>query len=91
MTETTPAHVASQATIVDALSLRDLTVIGLMKAHDGPAALLRSARGRIARVNAGSTAFGVTVTAIADDHVLITDRSGTTTALRVPGREAAAS
>jgi hypothetical protein len=85
MTETTPAYVAEIATIPDAIDLRNLTVIGLMQAHDGPAALLRSARGRIARVQPGSEIFGVKVTAIGDAQVLLTDRSGQTHAAVVAG------
>jgi len=91
MTEQTPAQVARAATIQDALGMGNLTVIGLMRAHDGPAALLRSSRGRIARVTAGSRAFGYVVTAIADDYLLIADRSGASYRLTVPGRDAAAS
>ena len=56
-----------------------------MWAHDGHAALLRSARGRIARVQTGTQVFGVTVTAIADNQVVLADRSGQTQTLGVPG------
>jgi hypothetical protein len=85
MSETTPALVAAQATQPDVISLGSLTVIGVMQAHDGPAALLRSARGRIVRVQAGQSIFGVEVTAIGETQVMLTDRSGETHALVVPG------
>ncbi len=85
MSETTPALVAVNATRPDVLALRSLTVIGVMQAHDGKAAILRSGRGQIARVQAGTRVFGVTVTAIGDDHVVLADRSGQTQAVGVPG------
>ncbi len=85
MSEQTPALAAAKATRADALTLNDLTVIGLMQAHDGPAALLRSPRGRIARVQVGAQAFGVTITGIGDDQVILTTRGGDTRAMRVAG------
>jgi len=85
MTEQTPAHVAANATRPDAIELRDLTVIGIMRAFDGPAALLRSGRGRIARVQVGTQVFPVTVTAIANDQVVLTNRSGQAQAVTVAG------
>lgn len=85
MSDTTPALAAANATRPDVLALRSLTVIGVMRAHDGQAALLRSARGRIARVQTGAQVFGVTVTAIGDDHVILADRSGQTQTVGVPG------
>ncbi|MFG5380131.1 hypothetical protein [Yoonia sp. R2-816] len=77
MTETTPAHVAAKATIADAIDLSQLTLLGVMQAHDGPAALLRSPRGRIERVQMGARAFGYTVAAVGDRQVQLTDRRGT--------------
>lgn len=85
MSDTTSALVAANATRADVLDLRSLTVIGVMHAHDGRAAILRSARGRIARVQAGAQVFGVTVTAIADNHVILADRSGQAQTVGVPG------
>jgi hypothetical protein len=85
MSEQTPALVADTATRADVLSLRSLTVIGLMRTQEGHVALLRSARGRIARVQAGVEVFGVRVAAISDTQVLLTDRSGQTHALVVAG------
>mgnify|MGYP001803145804 FL=1 len=76
MTEQTSALVATNATRPDALNLWSLTLIGVMQAHDGPAALLRSGRGRIARVQVGMQAFGVTVMAISDDRVILRNRLG---------------
>ena len=85
MSEQTPALAAANATRPDALTLNDLTVIGLMQAHDGPAALLRSPRGRIARVQVGARVFGVTVTGIGVDQVILTTRGGQTIAVSVAG------
>lgn len=85
MSDQTPTLVADTATQPDVLSLRSLTVIGLMRTQDGQVALLRSARGKIARVQAGTDVFGVRVTAISDTQVLLTDRSGQTHALVVVG------
>ncbi|MEM9786465.1 MAG: hypothetical protein AAF801_08170 [Pseudomonadota bacterium] len=85
MTEQTSPLVAANATRQDVLDLRGLTVIGVMRAHDGPAALLRSGRGRIARVQVGARAFGVTITAIADDRVVLTARSGASQTVAVAG------
>lgn len=85
MSDQTPTLVADTATQPDVLSLRSLTVIGLMRTQDGQVALLRSAGGKIARVQAGTDVFGVHVTAISDTQVLLTDRSGQTHALVVAG------
>ena len=76
MTETTPAHVAAKATIADALDLSTLSLLGIMQAHDGPAALLRSPRGRVERVQIGARAFGYTVAAVGDRQVQLTDHTG---------------
>lgn len=85
MTDITPANVAASATQPAAISLHDLTVIGVFIASNSAAVLLRSARGRIARVSAGDQAFGVVVAAISEDQVILTDRSGKQYALIVPG------
>ncbi len=85
MSEETPALAAAKATQPDVLALNDLTVIGLMNAHDGPAALLRSPRGQFARVQVGARVFGVTVTGIGDDQLILTTRGGQTKAITVAG------
>ncbi|HEV8034999.1 hypothetical protein [Yoonia sp.] len=83
--ETTTSRLPGQkATLPDTLDLRELSVIGLMDAHDGIAALLRSSRGEIARVQVGDSAFGVQITAIGDAQVLLTDRWGRTQSLGLP-------
>ena len=74
----------AKATLPDALELNTLSVIGLMEAHDGVAALLRSSRGQIARVSVGDQVFGVQVTAIGDAQILLTDRWGRTQSLALP-------
>lgn len=73
-----------KATMPDALALNRLAVIGLMDGQNGMAALLRSSRGQIARVRVGETAFGVQITAIGDEQVLLTDRWGRTQSLELP-------
>ena len=78
------ALVAEKATMPDALALDALSVIGLIAAHDGATALLRSSRGDVARVHVGDEAFGVHVTAIGEDLVLLTDRCGRTQSLQLP-------
>ncbi|PJI91484.1 hypothetical protein BC777_0312 [Yoonia maricola] len=80
----TSAVAGTAATMPDALALNQLAVIGVMDAYDGTAALLRSARGQIARVTVGDRAFGVRVTAIGDTQVLLTDRWGQTKSLQLP-------
>jgi hypothetical protein len=73
-----------KATMPDALALNSLAVIGVMNAHDGMAALLRSSRGEIARVSVGDAAFGVQITAIGEEQVILTDRWGRTQSLALP-------
>lgn len=86
MSNETPSSVLAEAkaTLPDALELNTLSVIGLMEAHDGVAALLRSSRGQIARVSVGDEVFGVQVTAIGDAQILLTDRWGRTQSLALP-------
>lgn len=81
---TTAGIAGTKATLPDTLELRALSVIGLMDAHDGIAALLRSSRGEIARVRVGDSAFGVKITAIGDAQILLTDRWGRTQSLALP-------
>ena len=83
--ETNGADVAAaKATLPDALALNELSVIGLMNTSNGQAALLRSSRGDIARVTVGEEVFGVRVTAISDEQILLTNRWGRTEALALP-------
>lgn len=74
----------ANATLPDALAMHALTVIGLIRTNAGTSALLRSARGQIARVQVGQQAFGRQVTAIGDDQILLTNRWGQTEALTLP-------
>ncbi|WP_341366173.1 pilus assembly protein PilZ [Yoonia sp. BS5-3] len=85
MSEQTPPQVAEKATIADAIDLRQLTLLGVMHAFDGPAALLRSGRGQIARVQTGGQAFGYRVAAIGDDQVQLIGRQGQLYALGLAG------
>lgn len=75
---------AQTATVPAALELNNLNLIGLMAGQNGAAALLRASNGKIARVSAGDVAFGVTVTAIGEDMILMTDRWGRTRSLALP-------
>ena len=84
MSEPTPALAAEKATLPDALELHTLALIGLIDAQGGPAALLRSAQGQIARVHVGEVAFGANITAIGTDQVILTDRWGRTQTLTLP-------
>ncbi len=81
---TTSALAGVKATVPEALDLNTLAVIGVMDAHDGMAALLRSSNGQIARVSVGDEAFGVQITAIGDTQVLLTNRWGRTQSLALP-------
>ncbi|WP_375254370.1 hypothetical protein [Yoonia sp.] len=81
MSEQETALAEAKATVQDVLDLKSLSLIGLIDGHLGAAALLRSERGQIARVAAGESVFGVTIAAIGDDRVQMTDRSGRTKSL----------
>ncbi|WP_322889377.1 MULTISPECIES: hypothetical protein [unclassified Yoonia] len=83
--DTSPAAV--QATTPDALALDRLTLIGLFSTTEGPAALLRAADGQVARIVPGMQTMGLTVTAIGDTQVLITDSAGVTFAMQLPPRD----
>lgn len=85
MSETTPDRVAQSATLSDILPMNGLTIIGIFTTHDGPAALLRSSRGKVERVIPGAKTLGVTITAIGDDRVMLVDSNGTSHTLAVPG------
>lgn len=78
------AIAGANATVPDALALNTLAVIGLFNTSNGATALLRSSRGEIARVSVGEEAFGVQVTAIGDDQILLINRWGRTEALQLP-------
>jgi hypothetical protein len=84
MSEPDPVLAGQKATQPDALDLSELSVIGLIDGHSGAAALLRSSKGDIARVTPGDAVFGVTITAIGDAQILLTDRWGRTQSLQLP-------
>ncbi|MFK7751118.1 MAG: hypothetical protein AB8B51_01080 [Sedimentitalea sp.] len=84
MAEPDPALAGAKATMSDALELNALSVIGVIDGHNGTAALLRSARGQIARVSTGETIFGITVNGIGEDRIVMTDRWGRTQSLALP-------
>jgi len=84
MPEAGNQNAAEAATIHDAIDLRALQVLGIMTAHDGPVALLRSSRGQIARIGLGGQAFGVEVIAIGQNSVTVKDRWGKSGALSLP-------
>ena len=84
MANTTDALAGQHATRDDVLDLRALQLLGVLQAHDGAVALLRSSRGDVARVQVGQQAFGMQVTAIGTDRVMLTNRWGQTEALALP-------
>lgn len=84
MAEPDPAFAGQKATLPDVLDVDVLSVIGVIDGHNGVAALLRSSRGQIARVTPGDAAFGVTVTAIGEGQILLTDRWGRSQSLQLP-------
>lgn len=84
MADQHPIIAEDKATRSDALDLRSLTVIGVMHGSGGTAALLRSSGGDIVRVSVGEEAFGIRVTAIGDDRILMIDRWGRTHSLALP-------
>lgn len=85
MSQQTPPQVAQTAAQPDVLPLRELTLIGLFSGPQGNRALLRSGRGQIAEVSAGDAAFGHTVAAVAESHVMLTNRMGQTFSIQMPG------
>lgn len=84
MPESDTALAAATATLPDALDMHRLSLIGVVEAHDGQAALLRSARGNVVRVLVGQVAFGVQIKAIGAEQVILTDSWGRTQALELP-------
>ncbi|MFN3664009.1 hypothetical protein [Yoonia sp.] len=87
MTQPEQTLASQQATVADALDLNSLTLIGLFSTTEGPAALIRSADGQVARVVPGEQALGITATAIGDAQVLVTGADGVTLAMRLPPRD----
>ncbi len=84
MAETDNSLAATAATLDGVLDLRALQLLGVMEAHDGLAALLRSPRGQIARLQVGDEAFGIRITAIGADRITVTDSRGQSGALVLP-------
>jgi hypothetical protein len=84
MPEPDQSIAAAQATRADVLDLENLTLIGLIRTSEGPAALIRAPNGQVARIVPGAQALGVTATAIGDAQVLITGADGRTLAMRMP-------
>ena len=84
MSEQTDALAGQAATLPEAIDLHSLQVIGIIAAHDGPTALLRSSRGQFARVQVGESAFGVEVLAIDDSQVMLKNRWGQSEAKSIP-------
>ena len=84
MSDTDTALAEQNATRLGVLDLHALQLLGVMQAHDGPAALLRSAEGGIARLQIGEEAFGVRVTAIGETEVILTNRWGQPESLALP-------
>ena len=84
MAETNTTLAAQAATQNDVLDMHALQLLGLIKAHDGPAALLRSPQGQIARLQVGQEAFGIRITAIGDTGIILTNARGQSESLTLP-------
>ncbi len=84
MADTDTALAGQNATQSDVLDMHAQQLLGVMQAHDGPAALLRSARGDIARLQIGEEAFGIRVTAIGETKIILTNRWGQSESLALP-------
>lgn len=84
MADTDTALAGQNATQSDVLDMHALQLLGVMQAHDGPAALLRSAQGDIARLQIGEEAFGIRVTAIGETEIILTNRWGQSESLALP-------
>ena len=76
MAEQDNALAGQAATRSDVIDLGSLQLIGVINAHDGLTALLRSSGGEFARVQVGDSAFGVQVLAIDDAQVMVRNRWG---------------
>lgn len=74
---------AETATMLDAIDLGQLSLLGVMQTADGAAALLRHPAGRIARVIVGDRVGRWQIGAIDDTRVTLL-RNGEATALRLP-------
>lgn len=81
----TPPNVAQHASLPDALPQGEITVLGIFMTPETATALLRSPRGEITRLSPGESAFGVTLTAVADDAVMVQSARGAVTRLTIPG------
>ena len=82
-TETSPA-VAEMAAIPDAISMDEIALVGLFSNAEGGRALIRSPQGDILVLNVGDTALGLTVVAVADDALHVSDPTGTLRQLTMP-------
>lgn len=77
----TPENIAELATQI--VELPKLALIGIFGSQSAPAALIRTRKGKIARVSLGDRLANLTVTAIAKDRVILT-RGSQTKALSLP-------
>lgn len=87
--ETTPPHVARHATIQAPLDQHQLILLGIFGAESDLKALLRLPDGDIRRVETGDQVQGVTVLAIAPDHIAM-GQGSVSRRLRIPGTQATA-
>ena len=79
--EPTPQNVANLAT--QNADLGRLALIGVFGSQTGPAALIRDRKGTVQRVIIGDQVANQTVTAIAEDRVILA-RGGKTSTLTLP-------
>lgn len=85
MDMTTATDVGLMAQSEAKLPLNEIALIGIFTGPGGDSALIRAADGHISKVAAGDRAGGLTVQAIADDGLHLTDRRGQSFVLTIPG------
>lgn len=83
-TDVTTGTAGLKAVIEDGLPLDRLSLIGLFAKPDGGTALLRTARGEIVEVRAGERKLGLTINAVDNTGLYITDASGNAVVLQLP-------
>ena len=88
MSTDTNAATAAFATERGTLPMRRLTLIGIAGSEVARRALLRTPAGEIRQVAVGDTVRQATVVAISDNALTLASRTGSTTVMRLPARDA---
>jgi len=81
---TTNPIVIENAQEPEKLDLNKLTLLGIFTKPDGSTALIRMANGQIASVTPGDTTGDMTVTALDDNALYLSDRRGRQVVLEMP-------